>query len=208
MHTHPNRHTHMHSHTCIHRHTHTEAPSGCLSTPLLPREQAGWGRQWVRRQGRARLLNARTTLGLNGQGPGCQRALQSASAGHGLIIFLEKLGFCQVPLLQILPGAGGFPPTEARGPTPQLLRELCRSTEAATSEPTQGAQPIRHHTCLHDSSHTPRTSVPQDLCTGCSGWPFPHLQHQSFSFPAGSFSCSRTQPRWTPSTRILPEHLK
>lgn len=83
---------------------------------------AGWGRQWVRCQGRAQLLNARTTLGLNGQGPGCQRALQSASVGHGLIIFLEKLGFCQVPLLQIVPGAGGFPPTEVLSPALQLLR--------------------------------------------------------------------------------------
>lgn len=52
--------------------------------------------------------------------------------GHGLLIFLEKLGFCQVPPLQILPGPVGSCPAEAR----RLfwgLRGITGATAAAES---------------------------------------------------------------------------
>lgn len=132
-----------------------------------------------------------------------------ASAGHGLMIFLEKLGFCQVPLLQILPGAGGFPPTEVLSPALQLLWGLCRLREATTSDPTQGAQPVKGTPttlafpwpCTQQGPSVPRTFA---LAVCLPGHPFPHLQHQSFSFPAGFFSCLDGLPRreFTPSTHL------
>lgn len=52
--------------------------------------------------------------------------------GHRLLIFLEKLGLCRVPLPQILPGAGVFPPHSGLSPALQGLRSL-RGHHAARS---------------------------------------------------------------------------
>lgn len=63
-----------HVHTDPYRVTHTHTGIPVAASPLLSfhGSGAGRGRQWVQCQGRALLLNARTALGLNGQGPGCR----------------------------------------------------------------------------------------------------------------------------------------
>ena len=68
-------------------------PSLLLSPPLLPREWGRVGQAAVQCQGRARLLNARTAPGLNGQGLGCQSASQSSPCRPRAYNIFREVGF-------------------------------------------------------------------------------------------------------------------
>ena len=72
-----------------------------------------------------------------------------ASVGHRLLILLEKLGLCRVPLPQILPGEGVFPPHSGLGPELQGLRSL------------RGHHAARSPSCLHGSSRARPPSTPE-----------------------------------------------
>lgn len=170
---------------CIHRRarTHTEAPQRLPLRSFLPREQGRVGQAVGRVPGQSPIAQCQDHTGSQRSGTWLSESLAIRLCGPRAYNILEKLGFCKVPLLQILPGAGGFPPTEVLSPTLQLLGGLVRSTEITTSDPTQGAQPIRYHTCLHVPSHMPRTFGPQGLCTGCSVF----LDSPSPTFNTSSF---------------------
>ena len=71
-----------------------------------------------------------------------------ASVGHRLLIFLEKLGLCRVPLPQILPGAGVFPHHSGLSSALQGLRSL------------RGHRAARSPSCLHGGRRARPPSTP------------------------------------------------
>ena len=198
---HTTAHTFVHGHTHAqphvhHRHTHRGTAVGtppCSSRLLsFPGSGAGWGR---------RRCSARAEPDCSMPGPHRVSTVRGlavrvprnpAPAGHGLIIFLEKLGFCQVPLLKILPGAGGFPPTEVLSPTLRLLFggfvESQRPPPLTPPRVPSQSQWLPPHlppsplACTRDL----QSPGPLHRLFCLPGQPFPHPQHQTSSLLAGS----------------------
>lgn len=141
-------HTHAHVHTCTRISTCAHPGTLAAASPPLCSGVSGAG------QGRALLLNARTALGSQRSGTRLSEPAgpcNQAFVGHGLLIFLEKLGFCQVPLLQILPGLVGSCPLKpvgcsggsegSQGP-PQLLSQPPAPTGGCLA--SRGDQATQH----------------------------------------------------------------
>lgn len=191
---------------CIHRRTHR----GTQWLPLRSSPSKGAGRvgQAVGTvPGQSPIAQCQDHTGSQRSGTRLSESLAIRLCGPRAYNIFREVGF--LPSSSASDSSWSWWVPTPRGPQPRSSASpggLCRSTEAITSDPTQGAQPIRYHICLHDPSHTPRTFGPQGLCTGCPV--FLDSPSPTFNTSPVSFSCSRVQPRWTPSTRIFLERLK
>lgn len=129
---HAGLHTHAHTLTHTYRGTVTHAPR---QRPLLALRGSRAGRAegpGPRAEPYCSMPGPRWVSTVRDPPSAPEGPCSQASVGHRLLIFLEKLGLCRVPLPQILPGAGMFPPHSGLSPALQGLRSL-RGHHAARS---------------------------------------------------------------------------
>lgn len=188
---HTGTHIHAQSHACTRAHQWLPLlPSPVLSSPLLPRERGRAGQAVGAGPGQSPIAQCQDRSGSQRSGTRLSEPAgprNPASVGHGLIIFLEKLGFCQVPLLQILPHpVGSCPPRSSAppftGPLGALQNHRGHHRSSVTLWPHTG--------CPAGQADSPRP--PSTLCPSNSDPAFwEALHHTPPSISQLLFSCCR-----------------